>query len=1028
MYFLVLPDGLGLPIVAPIHLVQRRDSHLGPRRGGVWGMTTSTTPHTQLESLLLFRGIAQFGLEIAAFPRIAEALKNNNLIKNAATYDARRLNPESLQELFLRLLRDELKTESGDPPGPDGALPPAPAKSNGRASPLPTLGDARQHGEKIQSAYSKLQDAYMRHAVHDIKQLEHQFDLVQKEIRDLEKAGDANSGPRPQSPNGVQTVPAKHDAGPANGAGPSPLASPKPTAQVPISPSLPHQPLRPLQPLLPQPTPRPDGRNGPSPPQQAVPEKTGPGPRSPALTYPQAVHSPQPGQQEISRTSAAKPSETPKLSNGAPQVLQAPQGAPPFQPPSRSPAPPPIAEDLQRPDGVVGPRQSPVLPLANAQPPAQGQLKWEPPYQPNAGAPRQTDLQHHNATIFPTLPQAMPTQQAPYQPQPPQPRPSPLPGQSHRPLPQQVLIPPHSTSQFAPPLQSPPVRSLPDSVNGSIQHRQPPPLPAAGLSQGLQPQSPYQPPPYPGYPASTPAHGSPIHTAQPRAHPSPAHPGPGRSPVIPSPSVPPAAALPRPSHGPTAPHPQRPQPLNSQPSLPYGQQTAPQAAPSLGPSHPDAARIYNSPYQPPRPAAVDRIHPRLPVAATPTPPARFSSVTPAPKTPAMALRATFIAGSGTKWISTPTPSTPKPGVEFRLGYDNVPSPAFEPVSPVSRPPVPPSAVPLGAKDRQMAERTQTDAPAAKRKPSWPQSAHQAQIGIPPRQPAASPAATQSASPQTKGLSQSAVEPEPPKVKHEREDLTPTPVRTSIENRMTDVVSESLPPPGPPKVVLWTRSFNKVCGSAMEQIVHHRSANMFAQPIREKDAPGYHKVIKYPQDLKSIRAAINHGNRAAAQAAAALPGGDPGSSSVWLPRTEELVPPRSIINSSQLDRELAHMFSNAVMYNPDPYHGPGPVFLNNVDEIGEGVEGGAHHDSGVLGYKVDEFGVVNDARAMFVGVEKLLSELRSAEIQRGAPPGGATGTSTRQASVLGAAAGGPESGADEDEEDECGGRGQEETGC
>jgi hypothetical protein len=209
---------------------------------------------------------------------------------------------------------------------------------------------------------------------------------------------------------------------------------------------------------------------------------------------------------------------------------------------------------------------------------------------------------------------------------------------------------------------------------------------------------------------------------------------------------------------------------------------------------------------------------------------------------------------------------------------------------------------------------------------------------------------------------------------------------------------------------------------MEQIVHHRSANMFAAPIREKDAPGYHKVVKQPQDLKTIRAAINHGNRAAAQAAAALPeGGDPGTSSVWLPRTEDLVPPKSIINSSQLDRELAHVFANAIMYNPDPHHGPGPAFLRDVDEDEEGGAGdhGVVHDSGVLGYKVDEFGVVNDARAMFVEVEKLLSELRSAEVRRNVPPGMmmlaaggvATGTSTRQASVLGGQGGGGESGKD-----------------
>ncbi len=264
-------------------------------------------------------------------------------------------------------------------------------------------------------------------------------------------------------------------------------------------------------------------------------------------------------------------------------------------------------------------------------------------------------------------------------------------------------------------------------------------------------------------------------------------------------------------------------------------------------------------------------------------------------------------------------------------------------------------------------------------------------------------------------------PQPPRsTKRKREDLTPTPIPTRLSSQLRETLP--LPPSTEiPKHVLWTRSFNKVCGSAMEQIVHHRSANMFAAPIREKDAPGYHKVVLQPQDLKTIRAAINHGNRAAVQAAAALPdGGDPGTSSVWLPRTEELVPPKSIINSSQLDRELAHMFSNAIMYNPDPHHGPGPAFVTDVEEDGDGDEegeGGQHLLDSVLGYKVDEFGVVNDARAMFVEVEKLLSELRSAEVRRNVPPGPATGTSTRQASVLGVGGGGGESVKDDGGEEE-----------
>lgn len=231
-------------------------------------------------------------------------------------------------------------------------------------------------------------------------------------------------------------------------------------------------------------------------------------------------------------------------------------------------------------------------------------------------------------------------------------------------------------------------------------------------------------------------------------------------------------------------------------------------------------------------------------------------------------------------------------------------------------------------------------------------------------------------------------------KRKRDEDSPTPMQPSAEHEQPPEEPDEGKKPVEGEV-LWTRAFNKVSGSAMEQIIHHRTGSMFSVPIRDRDAPGYHKVILQPQDLKSIRVAINHGNRAAAQVAASLPGGDPGDKTLYLPTTEELKPPKGIVNSSQLDRELAHMFANAIMYNPDPGHGPGPSFLHNLDEVqGDGEEGGEH----VLGYKVDEFGVVNDTRAMFVEVEKLLSELRSAEVRKGARPGATTGTSTRQASV------------------------------
>lgn len=161
--------------------------------------------------------------------------------------------------------------------------------------------------------------------------------------------------------------------------------------------------------------------------------------------------------------------------------------------------------------------------------------------------------------------------------------------------------------------------------------------------------------------------------------------------------------------------------------------------------------------------------------------------------------------------------------------------------------------------------------------------------------------------------------------------------------------------------------------------------MFATGVRERDAPNYRQIVLQPQDITSIRSAIKQGNKAAVQAATSLPGGDPGTASVLLPISEDLVPPRGIINSAQLERELVHMFCNAIMYNPDPDRGPGAAFLKRSQD----------EEEEVVGYRVDENGVVKNTRSMFVEVEKLLGDLRSAEKDRGAP---APLSATRPASV------------------------------
>lgn len=193
------------------------------------------------------------------------------------------------------------------------------------------------------------------------------------------------------------------------------------------------------------------------------------------------------------------------------------------------------------------------------------------------------------------------------------------------------------------------------------------------------------------------------------------------------------------------------------------------------------------------------------------------------------------------------------------------------------------------------------------------------------------------------------------------------------------------PLAPVTQVLWTRGFTKVSSSALDQISSHRDANMFATGVREKDAPNYRQIVLQPQDITSIRSAIKQGNKAAVQAASSLPGGDPGTASVWLPVSEDLVPPRGIVNSAQLERELVHMFCNAIMYNPDPDRGPGAAFMKRSRD----------EEEEIVGYHVDEDGVVKNTRSMFVEVEKLLGDLRSAEKERGLPP---PPSATRQASV------------------------------
>jgi hypothetical protein len=131
---------------------------------------------------------------------------------------------------------------------------------------------------------------------------------------------------------------------------------------------------------------------------------------------------------------------------------------------------------------------------------------------------------------------------------------------------------------------------------------------------------------------------------------------------------------------------------------------------------------------------------------------------------------------------------------------------------------------------------------------------------------------------------------------------------------------------------------------MNDINSHKHASTFNTAVRAKDAEGYYDIIKRPTDLTSIKKAIATGSKQVTAAASDTPAGSPGGAGgvVELPITQDNVPPKSIVNAAQLEKELMRMFVNAVMFNPG------------------------------------EEGVVQDARDMFETVQGLVSTWRDVE--------------------------------------------------
>jgi len=293
------------------------------------------------------------------------------------------------------------------------------------------------------------------------------------------------------------------------------------------------------------------------------------------------------------------------------------------------------------------------------------------------------------------------------------------------------------------------------------------------------------------------------------------------------------------------------------------------------------------------------------------------------------------------------------------------------------------------------------------------------------------------------------------------------------------------------LVVVSKTFGRTSQLLLNEITSHKLAGIFAKPLSERDAPGYKSLIHRPQDLKSIKTALSKGSRAAIAAieefeardvatengtnvednqAMSTPApksmaatinaateGPIGNGFYLVRKSEDLTPPKGIVNSSQLEMELVRMFANAVMFNPLPTsergfgrllrlrkrggelraHGARSKPAETEDVENDGTEKAARNDSepatiatttsesDVSGSNADEGGIIADAREMFKDVEIQVAKWKEVEGDRlGQSHGGSfsipmVGIGERHASVSASSA----AGAGHDEDD---GEGRDDT--
>ncbi|KAM3418850.1 hypothetical protein BST61_g4813 [Cercospora zeina] len=811
-----------------------RDAPTDPAKGRASagdGMTVITA-YTHLESLLLFQALRCEGVHTISFNRISSQLLGVPLVRNDPAFDAGRLSPDALRELYLGLLKEEVKHEldqHDENHRPNGHVSPGSRKRKVASPVLPTVHEAAQHSHLIPQLVTRLYARYRENAVSKIKGYETKYAENKQHVQDIEaglwderlqreesarRLPERKPSPKPSSTAHTQPVLARPDI----------VRTPSANA----SPVLPKQPETTTQP--------------------------------PTKPYAQAKidavinHGPEPQHRRASSNTKLPPlsemaPQSPRFANhnyvqGPPSGHHSPYGPPHTHTRQGSMSSPQLQQSLSRPSS--SPR--PILP-----PPPGMAL---PPQSPvgHTGSPGQHQY-------------AAPLQQQHYQ-------------SPHRapPVPAQG------------PYQSP---SIPPHANNYYQ------------------QSPYQ-DRRPSYQPSHPQTPTYAHQAHPQPHPGQMHQGAFMQPFQVAPQDPSRPM----HHQPIRPQP-APPPINASSAPAYVPHahgtpaTAPRMAPQLKGKVEDVLNMLATPPRgsikpKPKPLWKEAFQPSplMPSAEKPRPVIEPLSPTQVRRSPPRATR----SGRGRAVASVEERLHAEPASKSKNskrrtnarerspgGHSVVSSTADESLRAPTRSQSVSTAI--GA-NPQSDDRPQSRN-GVKMEPSTP-----ADMSEDAAAPSATPASGR-VTRKRRGTLQSQQQP-PSKRKRQQ-----SPTRA-------DDVDCSTPAPRS-KTITAVRNFNKMSSAVMNDILSHKHAAYFAGPVRDRDAPGYGDIVRQPQNLKMIKAAITAGTQLVKATSSTTDSpseaGNAMSGTVELERTADTTPPKVIVNGAQLEKELMRMFANAYMFNP-----------------------------------------------------------------------------------------------------------------